>query len=51
MSKVKYRGVEYDSDEAKKEYEQWYISTHNATKWNRYRGVPYRPCHNKEVAE
>ena len=47
MSKVVYRGVAYDTEDAKKEYRHWYSETHSpAHKKNVYRGTPYRPCTN-----
>ena len=50
MSKVVYRGCQYDTDDAKKEYETWYLKTHApAHPQNTYRGVAYRPCKNMEV--
>ena len=50
MSKVVYRGCSYDTEDAKKEYETWYLKTHApAHPQNTYRGVAYRPCKNMEV--
>ena len=52
MSKAVYRGVAYDTDVAKKEYETWYNQTHSQSQpTNTYRGVDYHPCRNAEVAK
>lgn len=52
MSKTVYRGVEYDSENIKKEYISWYQETHSANhSQNKYRGISYRPCDNVEVAK
>ena len=52
MSKVVYRGCQYDTEDAKKEYETWYLKTHApAHPQNKYRGVAYRPCKNMEVQQ
>ena len=52
MSQVVYRGVAYDTEDAKKEYVNWYNQTHAAShSQNVYRGVAYRPCKNQEVAK
>lgn len=52
MSKSVYRGVAYDTDTAKQEYESWYNKTHTPSRpVNTYRGVDYRPCKNQEVAK
>ena len=53
MSQVVYRGVSYDTEDAKKEYVSWYNQTHApAHPQNKYRGVAYRPCNNnKEVTK
>ena len=52
MSQVTYRGCQYDTEDAKKEYVSWYTQTHApAHPQNTYRGVAYRPCNNnKEVS-
>ncbi len=52
MSKAVYRGVAYDTDNVKKEYEAWYAQTHSPSHpTNTYRGVDYRPCKNVEVSK
>ena len=52
MSKAVYRGVAYDTDDTKKEYEAWYDQTHSPSHpANTYRGVDYHPCKNAEVAK
>ena len=52
MSKVVYRGVAYDTEDAKREYVNWYNQTHSPSHpRNVYRGVAYRPCNNQEVAK
>jgi hypothetical protein len=52
MSKAVYRGVAYDTDVAKQEYEAWYIQTHSPSHpANTYRGVDYHPCRNVEAAK
>jgi hypothetical protein len=48
---VTYRGVPYDTETPKQEYQSWYKDTHTVDRWNTYRGVKYRPCKNQEVAE
>jgi len=52
MSQVVYRGVAYDTETPKQEYQHWYSETHApAHPANTYRGVAYRPCHNSEVTK
>lgn len=51
MSIAVYRGVKYDTDIPKQEYEKWYQQTHSVnTHDNTYRGISYAPSKNKEVA-
>lgn len=41
--KTTYRGVEYDADQHKKEFKQWWNQIHcDATKNFQYRGAEYR---------
>ena len=52
MSQATYRGVKYNTETPKQEYQHWYSQTHApAQPANTYRGVAYRPCHNSEVAK
>jgi hypothetical protein len=52
MSIAVYRGVEYDTDIPKQEYEKWYQETHSKnSKENTYRGIHYAPSLNAEVAK
>ena len=52
MTIAVYRGVKYDTNIPKKEYEKWYQETHSVnTHDNIYRGISYAPSKNKEVAE
>lgn len=47
MSQATYRGIPYDTDSIKKEYENWYSATHApSSPKNKYRGILYRPCNN-----
>ena len=44
MSIATYRGIEYDTQTPKAEYQQWYLQTHcDASKTLTYRGKDYRP--------
>ena len=52
MSQAVYRGVKYSTDTPKEEYRKWYSQTHAPAHPNNvYRGTPYRPCKNSEVAK
>ena len=45
MSIATYRGVKYDTDVPKKEYEEWWNKIHHdASRHLHYRGQDYRPC-------
>lgn len=40
-----YRGIKYDTDVVKKEYEEWWKKIHHdASKRLSYRGLSYRTC-------
>jgi hypothetical protein len=52
MSIATYRGVKYNTETPKQEYQRWYSETHAPAHPNNvYRGTPYRPCKNNEVAQ
>ena len=52
MSIATYRGCKYNTDIPKQEYQKWYSETHAPAHPNNvYRGTPYRPCKNSEVAK
>jgi len=52
MSIATYRGVKYNTETPKQEYQRWYSTTHAPAHPNNvYRGTPYRPCKNNEVAQ
>ena len=52
MSIATYRGCQYNTDTPKQEYHKWYSQTHAPAHPNNvYRGTPYRPCKNSEVAK
>jgi len=52
MSIAVYRGVKYNTDIPKKEYEKWYFQTHSVNHQdNTYRGIHYAPSKNKEAAK
>lgn len=52
MSQATYRGVKYDTQTPKNEYQKWYSQTHSPSHpVNVYRGVTYRPCKNQEVSK
>jgi len=52
MSIATYRGVKYDTETPKQEYQHWYSQTHAPAHPNNvYRGTAYRPCKNQEVAK
>jgi len=52
MSIATYRGVKYNTETPKQEYQRWYCETHAPAHPNNvYRGTPYRPCKNNEVSQ
>lgn len=52
MSIAVYRGIKYNTDIPKEEYQKWYQETHSSnSKNNTYRGISYAPSQNVEVAK
>lgn len=52
MTVAVYRGVKYNTETPKEDYQKWYSLTHAPSRpLNTYRGIKYRPCRNQEVAK
>jgi hypothetical protein len=52
MSQATYRGVKYNTETPKQEYQHWYSQTHSPSHSdNVYRGNTYRPCKNWDWEE